>query len=113
MGGSQMLAAASGGHGSYSGGGGSSSCFTIDICPDLLIAAIAAAAAGAFYLIYTGITKASAKRRKRSSMPFDDALIDPITFVSEHVTDILFSGESIDSQIHNCILSSLNFFFIQ
>ena len=52
-----MLAAASGGHGSYSGGGGSSSCFTIDICPDLLIAAIAAAAAGAFYLIYTGITK--------------------------------------------------------
>ena len=92
-----MLAAASGGHGSYSGGGGSSSCFTIDICPDLLIAAIAAAAAGAFYLIYTGITKASAKRRKRSSMPFDDALIDPISFVSEHVTDILFSGESIDS----------------
>ena len=46
-------------------------------------------------------------------MPFDDALIDPISFVSEHVTDILFSGESIDSLIHNCILSSLNFFFIK
>ena len=42
-------------------------------------------------------------------MPFDDALIDPISFVSEHVTDILFSGESIDSLIHNCILSSSSF----
>ena len=46
-------------------------------------------------------------------MPFDDALIDPISFVSEHVTDILFSGESIDSLIHNSILSFLNFFFIK
>ena len=84
----RLQGAASGGHGSYSGGGGSGSCFTIDICPDLLIAAIAAAAAGAFYLIYTGITKASAKRRKRSLMPD----IDDLTYVTDHFTDIMFSG---------------------
>ena len=95
---SGMLAAASGGHGSYSGGGGSDSCFTIDICPDLLIAAIAAASAGAFYLIYTGITMASARRRKRSSsyMPNDDDLNDSISFATDlsPFTDILFGGNS-------------------
>ena len=55
--------------GSFSGGGGGggSDCFTIDICPDILIAAIAAAAAGAFYLIYQGITMAM-RRRKRGFM---------------------------------------------
>lgn len=56
-----LLGAFSGGY----GGGSGSDCFTIDICPDLLIAGIAAAAAGAFFLIYQGITMA-VRRRKRS-----------------------------------------------
>lgn len=56
--------------GSFSGhgGGSGSDCFTIDICPDLLIAGIAAAAAAAFFLIYQGITMA-VRRRKRDSSP--------------------------------------------
>ena len=52
--------------GSHSGGGyATSSCLTVDICPDLLFAAIAAAAAAGFYLIYEAIT-VKGRRRKRS-----------------------------------------------
>lgn len=39
--------------------------FDIDICPDLLLAGIAAAAAGAFVFLYTAITMAG-RRKKRS-----------------------------------------------
>ena len=53
-------------HGSFGSlGMGGTDCFTIDICPDLLLAAFAAAAAVAFWLIYTAITM-NAGRRKRS-----------------------------------------------
>ena len=60
----RLQAAASGQYGSYSGGSGSDSCFTIDICPDLLIAGIAAAAAAGFYFLYQQITL-KGKRKKR------------------------------------------------
>ena len=53
-----------GGHGSFSGGGMASSCFSIDICPDLILAAIAVAAAGAAFIIYQAITVAG-RRKKR------------------------------------------------
>ena len=56
--------AASHGHGSYSGGSSGSDCFTIDICPDLLISALTAAAAVAFYLIYQAITMKAAGRKR-------------------------------------------------
>jgi hypothetical protein len=66
---SDLLGSGSGGHGgSYSGGGGygssPGSCFSIDICPDIILAVIAAAAAAAVYLLYTTIT---AGRKKRST----------------------------------------------
>jgi hypothetical protein len=64
---SDLLGSGSGGHGSYSGGGYGSnpgSCFSIDICPDIILAVIAAAAAAAVFLLYTTIT---AERKKRSS----------------------------------------------
>ena len=67
---SDLLGSGSGGHGgSYSGGGGGygsspGSCFSIDICPDIILAVIAAAAAAAVYLLYTTIT---AGRKKRST----------------------------------------------
>jgi MFS superfamily sulfate permease-like transporter len=66
---SDLMGSGSGGHGgSYSGGGGygtsPGSCFSIDICPDIILAVIAAAAAAAVYLLYTTIT---AGRKKRSS----------------------------------------------
>ena len=54
-----------GGHGGMIGG---TDCFTIDICPDLLLAAFAAAAAAAFWLIYTAITQNAGRRKKRSAL---------------------------------------------
>ena len=42
------------------------SCFSLDICPDLILAAIAAAAAAGFYLLYITVTMAGRKRKKRS-----------------------------------------------
>ena len=56
--------------GSLNGGYGYNqydSCLSIDICPDLLLGAIAAAAAGMFYLLYINITKASTGRKKKRS----------------------------------------------
>ena len=50
--------------GSFASGYGSSSCLSVDICPDLLFAALAAAAAAGFYIIYNAITVKG--RRKRS-----------------------------------------------
>ena len=48
-------------------GGGGTNCYSVDICPDLLLAAIAAAAALAFYLLYMAITMVvGRKRRKRN-----------------------------------------------
>ena len=56
--------------GSHSGGYGKDSCLTIDICPDLLFAGLAAAAAAGFAFYYISITMAG-KRRKRRSVSFD------------------------------------------
>ena len=53
-----------GGHGMFGG----TDCFTIDICPDFLLAAFAAAAAAAFWLIYTAITQNPGRRKKRSAL---------------------------------------------
>ena len=51
--------------GSYSGmgGGGGGSCFSLDICPDIIITLIAAAAAAGFYLLYVTIQNAGRRRR--------------------------------------------------
>ena len=47
-------------------GGGGHHCYSVDICPDLILAAIAAAASVAFFLLYQGITMVvGRKRRKR------------------------------------------------
>ena len=56
--------------GSYSSSYGSASCLTIDICPDLLFAGLAAAAAAGFAFYYISITMAG-KRRKRRGVSFD------------------------------------------
>ena len=68
--------------GSFSGGGGyggdmpGGSCFSIDICPDLILALITAAAAAAALGLYLLIVGAG-KRRKRSAS-FEESLIEPI-----------------------------------
>ena len=69
--------AASAIYGSFSGmGGGSGSCFTLEICPDLLIAGIAVAAAAAFWLIYEAITMAGARRKKRNVLDLPSSIIN-------------------------------------
>ena len=91
-----MQAAASGGYGSYSGGSSGGDCFTIDICPDLLLAAIAAASAGAFYLIYINITKSSAKRKKRTLIRDNFDILD-------YMNDLVTIGNVIYSMLGcNC-----------
>ena len=52
--------------GSYSSSYGSASCLTIDICPDLLFAGLAAAAAAGFAFYYISITMAGKRRKRRS-----------------------------------------------
>ena len=56
--------------GSYSGGYGKDSCLTIDICPDLLFAGLAAAAAAGFAFFYMAITMEASKRRRKRSPGF-------------------------------------------
>ena len=55
---------------------GSSSCFSIDICPDLVLGAIAAASAAAGFLIYTAIINAAARRKKRDDNTFISFLLE-------------------------------------
>ena len=77
--------------GSLSGGGGMSdpgSCFSLDICPDLILALIAAAAAAGFYFLYITITMAGRKRKRKRS------LCEPQTeSVGQILSDILNLGE--------------------
>ena len=80
--------------GSPSGGGGygmtdPGSCFSLDICPDLILALIAAAAAAGFYFLYITITMAGRRKRKRKR-----SLCEPQTeSVGQILSDILNLGE--------------------
>jgi hypothetical protein len=45
--------------------GGGTRCLTIDVCPDILLAAAALAGAAAFYALYTAISAKGRRRRRR------------------------------------------------
>ncbi len=64
--------------------------FDIDICPDLLLAAIGAAAAGAFAILFTAITMAG-RRKKRS---IDEANNRPDIDTLQLATDMYWIGTS-------------------
>lgn len=49
--------------------------FDLDICPDLLLAGIAAAAAAAFALLYTAITMAQRRKRRSLNPPLRSAAL--------------------------------------
>jgi hypothetical protein len=92
---SDLLGSGSGGHGgSYSGGGGygssPGSCFSIDICPDIILAVIAAAAAAAVYLLYTTIT-AGRKKRSTSELGLLGGLADFLNLGRTYITTCMFS----------------------
>ena len=63
---SSRIQASASKHGMMSGG---DNCPTVDICPDLILAGLAAAGAAAFFFIYQAIT-VKAGRRKRSFQNF-------------------------------------------
>ena len=99
---SDLLGSGSGGHGgSYSGGGGygssPGSCFSIDICPDIILAVIAAAAAAAVYLLYTTIT-AGRKKRSTSDVGPWGGLVDFLNIGRTH--DIKYICRTVYSTKH-------------
>ena len=57
-------------YGSYYGISETYNCFKIDICPDFLLAGLAASGAAAFFWIYQAITVKAAGGRKRSLQNF-------------------------------------------
>ncbi len=65
------------------GGGNDANCFDLEICPDLLLAAVGAFGAVAFFLLYQAITMAGKKRRRRRQIQDedDDDGVDALTIV--------------------------------
>ena len=89
--------------GSLSSGGysdmsmSSGSCFSLDICPDIILALLAAAAAAGFYFIYITITMAGRRRRRRSLVECQCEKQDEEREAEEEgesswLSDILWSG---------------------
>ena len=64
-----MLSSASNSYGSSD-----TSCFDVDICPDLLLAGIAAFAAGAFFFLYQAITMAGKRKRRKRDVAAEEGL---------------------------------------
>ena len=71
--------------GGYGGGSSSQdSCFDLEICPDLVLAAVAAFGAIAFFLLYQAITVAGRRRKRRSiqyDKPNDDDNLSALDYV--------------------------------
>ena len=89
---SNMKAAASGGYGSYSGDDYCDNGISIGL---LLTAALGIAVM--FYTLYTKITMAGGRRRKKRSEVEENLQdveeeINPIKFTIDHITDFMYSG---------------------
>lgn len=94
---SNMKSAASGGYGSYSGDDYCDNGISIGL---LLTAALGIAVM--FYTLYTKITMAGGRRRKkRAELEEVEEEIDPISFSLDHITDILYSGNEIEILLWN------------
>lgn len=93
---SNLKAAASGGYGSYSGDDYCDNGISIGL---LLTAALGIAVM--FYTLYTKITMAGGRRRRKKRNEVENILedieeeIDPIKFAIDHITDFLYSGNYI------------------
>ena len=105
-GGGDLQGSSSDSYGSYGGGYGvdPGSCFSLDICPDLILAAIALAAAVAAFVLYQTITMAG-KRRKREADQSGNLVTDLLWLGRIHLwhfclTVMSFIGKSINSCIN-------------
>ena len=68
-------------YGSYYGISETYNCFKIDICPDFLLAGLAASGAAAFFWIYQAITVKAAGRRKNEASKISLHLMILIIFL--------------------------------
>ena len=92
--------------------GGGDNCPTVDICPDLILAGLAAAGAAAFFFIYQAITVKAGRRKRQSFQNF----ITSYDF--DHVIDFFITGKFYlynvillqNSLLHNSNPESLSFF---
>ena len=84
--------------------GGGDNCPTVDICPDLILAGLAAAGAAAFFFIYQAITVKAGRRKRRSFQNF----ITSYDF--DHVIDFFITGKFyvIVIQLENPFLHNSN-----
>ncbi len=72
--------------------GGGTRCLTIDICPDLLIAAGALAGAAAFYILYQAISAKGRKRRRRRTFEAAGQTELPSVESFPFLWDLMFAG---------------------
>ena len=92
--------------------GGGDNCPTVDICPDLILAGLAAAGAAAFFFIYQAITVKAGRRKRRSLQNF----ITSYDF--NHVIDFFIAGKLYINVIlqnpflHNSNPERVPFFFL-
>ena len=75
-------------YGSFSGfGADAGSCFSLDICPDLVLAMVAAAAAAAAFLIYNAITVAGRRKKRSGTLNDDDSFLSSVFYpISNFIT---------------------------
>ena len=79
--------------GSLSLTGGGTRCLTIDVCPDILIAAAALAGAAAFYALYQAISaKGRRRRRRRFDGEADERPAESLTENFPYYWDLMFAG---------------------
>ena len=82
-------------HGSFSSSGiDAGSCFSIDICPDLVLALVAALAALASYLIYNAITVAGKRKKRSEEVGFFSSVADAISPSIQKLGDFAILGIS-------------------
>ena len=86
-GGGDLQGSSSDTYGSYGGGYGSDpgSCFSLDICPDLILAAIALAAAVAAFVLYQTITMAGRRRKREADDPSGNLVTDLLWLGRNHL----------------------------
>ena len=82
---SQLAGSFSSGGGYEDSGSSSGSCFSLDICPDLILAAIALAAAVAAFVLYQTITMAGRRRKREADDPSGNLVTDLLWLGRNHL----------------------------
>jgi hypothetical protein len=79
--------------------------FNLNICPDLILAAIALAFAAGFYFLYMAITKKGRRRRRRDSTPLHRFTTSPLLDALSAGTTTSLLPPSVLLTLSNCLYS--------